>query len=83
MRWLLVFLLSLAPGAASADSIGPCPEGQLVVTNPATPGSGHHGGFHCEPDPNASHCSATPRRAAAAPATLAVVAALALLSRRR
>jgi MYXO-CTERM domain-containing protein len=57
---VLVLALGLVPRVASADSIGPCPDGQRIVENPTPPGSMHHGGFHCEPDPNASRCSALP-----------------------
>lgn len=81
MRWLPL-CLALVVTPAFADSIGPCPEGQIVVPNPATPGSGHHGGFHCDPDPNASHCSASPARGDGALAALVVVASLAALARR-
>jgi MYXO-CTERM domain-containing protein len=52
------------------------------VPNPGTPGSGHHGGFHCDPDPNASHCSAAPGRGDLAWVGLVGVAALAALARR-
>jgi hypothetical protein len=61
MRWLPLCLL-LVTSPAGADAIGPCPEGQIVVPNPSTPGSGHHGGFHCDPDPDASALGALVRR---------------------
>lgn len=68
---------------ASADAIGPCPDGQVVVTNPASPGSMHHGGFHCEPDPNASRCGASPGRGDGPGAALVALAALGLAATRR
>jgi hypothetical protein len=77
--------VALVPRVAWADAIGPCPDGQQVVVNPTPEGSMHHGGFHCEPDPNASRCSALPgvHGEDALALTLAGLAALALGSRRR
>ena len=81
----LVLALALVPSVASADAIGPCPDGQRVVTNPTPEGSMHHGGFHCEPDPSASRCSALPgtQASGALALALAALAGLALASRRR
>jgi hypothetical protein len=82
---LIALVLGLAPRSVSADAIGPCPDGETVVTNPTPAGAMHHGGFHCEPDPNASRCSALP--GARAESSLALVllgiAGVALASRRR
>jgi hypothetical protein len=75
----------LVPSVALADSIGPCPEGQQVVVNPTPEGSMHHGGFHCEPDPNASRCSTVPGVRGEGALALAGLglAALVLAARRR
>ncbi|MBN8609885.1 MAG: hypothetical protein J0L92_04845 [Deltaproteobacteria bacterium] len=87
MRAVFVMLLvSLGLAAtASADAIGPCPDGQIVVVNPTPAGAMHHGGFHCEPDPNASRCSALPGVRTESTSSLVIVglAGLAVASRRR
>lgn len=44
---VLVSFLGLAT-TASADAIGPCPDGEEVVRNPIEPGAESHGGYHCE-----------------------------------
>lgn len=82
---MLALSLGLVTGVASADSIGPCPDGQRVVVNPTPEDSLHHGGFHCEPDPNASRCSALPGVESEGALALAGLglAALVLATRRR
>lgn len=86
-KWMLALgcslvLLSSAP--VRGDSIGPCPEGELVVVNPTEPDSMHHGGFHCEPDPNASHgCSASSARSSHAALAWLVAIGLGAAWRRR
>lgn len=83
---LLMVLGSLGLATpALADSIGPCPDGQIVVVNPTPAGAMHHGGFHCEPDPNASRCSALPGVGGASSLAFVMtgVAGLVLASRRR
>jgi len=47
-RCLLTAAFLLLPSFARADAMPSCPPGQHLVHNPATPGSGHHGGGHCE-----------------------------------
>jgi hypothetical protein len=81
----LVLAVGLVPRLASADAIGPCPDGQQVVVNPTPAGSMHHGGFHCEPDPNASRCSTVPGVRGEGALALAGLglAALVLATRRR
>ena len=80
----LLLALGLA-ATASADAIGPCPDGQIVVVNPTPAGAMHHGGFHCEPDPNASRCSALPGARSESTTGFVIVglAGLAIASRRR
>lgn len=80
---VVALLLWLGPAAARADSIGgPCPSGQTWQSNPVAPGSMHHGGGQCVPDPNATHgCSVAPgpgRGEGGVELGLVVVAAVAL-----
>ena len=83
--FVLALSLGLVTGVASADAIGPCPDGQRVVVNQTPEGSMHHGGFHCEPDPNASRCSTLPGVESEGALALAGLglAALVLATRRR
>lgn len=37
---------------AFADAMPSCPPGQKLVVNPTPPGAMHHGGGHCEKDPD-------------------------------
>lgn len=69
---------------ARADAIGPCPDGEEVVMNPSTPGSMHHGGFHCERRGGCSIAAPSAGRvpSAVGAASLGLVA-LALATRRR
>ena len=80
---LVAITLTSMGSTASADAIGPCPDGQRVVTNPTSPGAMHHGGFHCEPDPSASRCSALPGSDDSPLAALGVFGSVALIATRR
>ena len=46
------------PCRALADSLPACGPGTHMVANPTPPGSMHHGGAHCEPDPGAPTATA-------------------------
>jgi len=80
---LVIASLLLVTSPALADSIGPCPEGQVVVMNPTEEGAMHHSGFHCDPDPNASHCSASPAADGGALALVSVAIVAIAIARRR
>jgi MYXO-CTERM domain-containing protein len=76
---LLTVTLLFVAASARADAMPSCPPGQHVVHNPATPGSGHHGGGHCE-----WGCSVAFARGEPAPLVpLALVAVLVARRRKR